>query len=94
MALNGAGKTTIDLRRNMKLYDCQKGTKFKLLDTRFPPDYPKELVDILTKRIFILISLDGAYSRCVDNFGETHHPAAWSEVEIIKVGTEGELSPL
>lgn len=74
----------------MKLYDLKRNTWFRLKETKFPPDYSPELVEELKKRKFQIKKIDGMYSLCVDTKGEIHHPAAWSEVEVIEEG-QGEL---
>jgi len=69
-----------------KLYNCNRGCTFRIIDTKFPPDYPPELVEELKKRTFKLHKIDGMYSYCTDDKGEVHHPVAWSEVEILAEG--------
>lgn len=32
---------------------------------------------------FLFHHIDGMYSLCTNRFGETFHPAAWTEVEIV-----------
>lgn len=71
----------------MKLYDCNRGDKIRLLDTKFPPDYPPELVEELKKKVWTLRKIDGMYSMCYDEKGNLHHPAAWSEVEVVENGS-------
>lgn len=51
------------------LYNCNRGTKFRLLDTKFPPDYPTELVEELKKKVWTLRKIDGMYSMCYDEEG-------------------------
>jgi hypothetical protein len=65
-------------------------SKVKILDTKFPPDYPPELVEQLKQRVYTVKKIDGMYSLCVDNRGEIHHPIVWSEVEVVEEG-EGSL---
>lgn len=73
----------------MKLYECNKGTKFKLLETNFPPDYSQEAKEFLMKKVWTLHKIDGMYSMCYDEKGNLHHPAAYSKVEVIEEGKGG-----
>lgn len=66
----------------MKLYNVPRNTWVTLAeDTKAPPDiggYGKG------SELFFH-HVDGMYSYCTDDEGNVHHPAAWSEVEIIGV---------
>ncbi len=70
----------------MKLYDVKRGSTIRLKETCFPPDYSPELVEKLKKQVFTFHYIDGMYSLCFDEQGNVHHPAAWSEVEVITEG--------
>ncbi len=53
-----------------------------MVQTKFPPDYTKELVNKLKKQVFTFDHLDGMYSFCFSE-GEIHHPAVWSDVQVV-----------
>lgn len=66
----------------MKLYEVPRNSKIRLLepDTQTPPYSPGiEFSDIIEFH-----HIDGMYSYCKNSKGEVIHPAAWTEVEIVK----------
>jgi hypothetical protein len=57
----------------MKLYDVPRNTTVRVVDTGLVLDF---------------VSIDGMYSKCYDKDNNIVHPAAWTEVEIVKKGSE------
>jgi len=65
----------------MKLYNCKKGDKVRLYqDALIPPAHRP----LLLGEVLSFDHVDGMYSLCKDKEGNIVHPAAWSEVEIVK----------
>lgn len=65
----------------MKLYEVPNNTRVRLL--------PETEVHIpvgsdLPVNEFKFVKIDGMYSYCVTDAGEVCHPAAWTEVEVVK----------
>ncbi len=65
----------------MKLYEIPKGTHAQLLET---PTVPPVHTELRENDILFFDHLDGMYSYCVDKDGFIVHPAANTEVLIIK----------
>ena len=62
------------------LFEIPRGSLFVVKgDLDLPPDS----LDILKSAKLKLLNIDGMYSRCVTEEGETVHPAAWTLVEVI-----------
>ena len=69
--------------KNMKLYDVPRGTPVRVIGGtpyRIPPGSP----EIHDNDIIDFHHIDGMYSYCTNQKGETVHLAAWTEVEIVK----------
>ena len=66
----------------MKLYDVPNGSKVRVFqdDVRTPPSSPP----LVEGDVFTFHHIDGMYSYCTTEDGEVVHPAAWTEVEIVK----------
>ncbi|HMU99094.1 MAG TPA: hypothetical protein PKA15_09950 [Chitinophagales bacterium] len=52
----------------MKLYECKPNTKIKIIGT---------------DAILTFQKIDGMYSICKNEYNETVHLAAWTEVELL-----------
>jgi len=65
---------------DMKLYDVPRGSYIILKEDTSVPPVHRELKE---REVLKFHRIDGAYSYCVDSEGNTVHPAAWSEVEIV-----------
>jgi hypothetical protein len=64
----------------MKLYELSRGEIFSLKEQ---PQLPPDVYNHITlDQYFILNSIDGMYSHCIDTNGNVHHFAAWTEVEV------------
>ena len=65
----------------MKLYDCPKGSKIRLVgDVTIPVAHPPlDEGDVLT-----FDHIDGMYSLCYTLDGAPVHPVVWSDVEIVE----------
>lgn len=66
----------------MKLYECKKGDRFMLNEDHVPvpPAHrPLDETEVLT-----FDHIDGMYSYCKDHTGAIVHPAAWTEVVVVK----------
>lgn len=65
-----------------KLYELSKrNIMIKLLeDVNIPPEH----MELKTGQIVKFSHVDGMYSLCYDEEGNTIHPAAWTECEIIE----------
>lgn len=65
----------------MKLYDVPRNTNIRLVGDVSTPPGSMFLVD---STVLQFKHIDGMYSYCVDSQGNIVHPAAYSEVEIVK----------
>ena len=66
----------------MKLYEVPRGTPVRVVDqvAQIPQGSPK----VAAREIIDFHHIDGMYSYCTNQKGETVHLAAWTEVEIVK----------
>ncbi len=65
----------------MKLYEVPRNTRVRLVpetQVTIPPDSSMPVDE------FLFGHVDGMYSYCTTDAGEVIHPAAWTEVEIVK----------
>lgn len=65
----------------MKLYEVPNNTKVRIIET---PNLPPSAVDIKENEVLKFFHIDGMYSYCKNEEGKLVHPAAWTEVEIVK----------
>lgn len=65
----------------MKLYEVPKGSHVQLLET---PTIPPVHTELRKDDILYFDHIDGMYSYCIDKDGFTVHPAAHTEVLIVK----------
>ena len=65
----------------MRLYEVPRNTRVRLLgELTNPPDAPEPHAgEVVNFR-----HIDGMYSFCTTDDGTVCHPAAWTEVEIVK----------
>lgn len=64
----------------MKLYEAPRYSFVRVIDPEgVPPGAPK----ILQGQIVKFIDIDGMYSYCKDECGNTVHLKAWQEVDIV-----------
>ena len=64
----------------MKLYDCLKNSKVRIIrDTTAPPDARV----IQQEEIVTFHHIDGMYSFCYDQNDNIVHLPAWQEVELV-----------
>jgi hypothetical protein len=65
----------------MKLYDLQRGDRFKLIeDARIPPAAPEGRMGV----VYDFSHVDGMYAPVTDPEGNRHYFAAWTEVEAVE----------
>lgn len=68
----------------MKLYDAPKGVWLRCVGVDAGGAHvPPSALNVDSHRQFKLHHIDGMYSRCTDEHGNTVHPAAWTEVEVV-----------
>ena len=76
---DGVMISEVDINDMKALYDLDKGTHFKLAPTDVVSVPPASNEFHLTG-VYKFLGLDGMYSRCLDEAGNLHHFAAWTNV--------------
>lgn len=64
----------------MQLYEVPNGTRIRVITPEAPPP---EGIPIEAKE-YMFCHIDGMYSFCHDDDGNTVHLKAWTEVEIVE----------
>ena len=64
------------------LYELKRGDRFTIVDhdVRTPPG----AIRLGQGNVLTLRSIDGMYSNCFDEYGQTCHPAAWTLVKEVQ----------
>jgi hypothetical protein len=69
----------------MKLYEAPRGRWLRLApEEHGEAQVPPSALPVDAYRTFKLDHIDGMYSLCRDREGNILHPAAWTEVEVVK----------
>ena len=67
--------------KQTKLYELTKGDKFIVV-------FEEQGVEVKSEEVFTFFKIDGAYSICYDQGGNTVHWAAYTPVEVVDNGKE------
>lgn len=70
----------------MKLYDVPNKTRIRIIDEDEDVSIPPSHKDVpsFSGGELLFHHLDGMYSLCIDEHGDTVHIAGWTEVEIVE----------